>query len=70
MQFMWKQMDTISSFKKACKKSKTPNPKNEKIKNQLKLNLNLKEIKTFDTVIKKKKKIKKKLVHQSILKNI
>ena len=46
--------------KKAIKKSKPPNPKNEKIERPTIVKSKFKEIKTFDAVIKKKKKIKKK----------
>ena len=63
-------MDAISSFKKAIKKSKPPNPKNEKIERPTIVKSKFKEIKTFDAVIKKKKKIKKGQDHQSILENI
>ena len=46
--------------KKAIKKSKPPNPKNEKIERPTIVKSKFKEIKTFDAVIKKKKKIKKR----------
>ena len=53
----WTQFPVL---KKVTKKTKTPNPKNEKIEKPTIVKSKFKEIKTFDTVIKKKKKIKKR----------